>query len=180
MKLGDLSVEVAGHDALAQGLEAAHLRFDRTSSVLAGPALPDGSAQAAATAQGLVARRRLGGRCLPRLAVPAGQDDRRGRLWCNGDVAGTGVMGTVSGATADGPVVRDPVQEVRQQGSVTDPAAGDLDGPDVQRFGIDPEVDLAPVTRLGRAVFPGQPLAIAFAPVVSITRCKAPVLGKGI
>ncbi len=44
---------------------------------------------------------------------------------------------------------------------IANPAAGDLDGPDFQRFRIDPEVNLAPVPRLRRPVFLCRPLAVA-------------------
>ena len=37
-----------------------------------------------------------------------------------------------------------------------------LDGPYLQRVGIDTQTDLAPLTRLGRPVFLGKPLALTF------------------
>lgn len=50
LKLGVLVVEVARRDALTKPLETAHLCFDHTPSVIAGLALPDDPAKAAAPA----------------------------------------------------------------------------------------------------------------------------------
>ena len=77
-------------------------------------------------------------------------------------MTGAGVVGTIGCDHADELASRDLVQQVGQHGRIADPAAGDLNGPDFQRLRIDPEVDLAPVPWLGRPMFPGQPLAIAF------------------
>lgn len=76
-------------------------------------------------------------------------------------MAGARVVGSICGDYADALAVCDLVQQVGQYGRVADPASGDLDGPDFQRFRIDPVVSLAPVPRLRRPVFLGQPLAIA-------------------
>lgn len=44
--------------------------------------------------------------------------------------------------------VCDQVQQVGRYGRVADPAAGDLDGPDFQGFGINPQVNQALLPRL--------------------------------
>lgn len=85
-----MTVEVAGHDALAEELEAAHLGLDLALSVVAGPALPDGPAKAAATAKGIVAHGRPCGAFLPWLSVLAGRNDG------GGPVCRDGAKGTVA------------------------------------------------------------------------------------
>ena len=161
LKLGHLSVEVARHDALSQEFEAAHLGLDQASSVIASPAFPDSPAKTAATAQGVVARDRPCRVFLPRLAVPAGRDDRRCPARRDGGVTGPRIIGPIGGDHAQGLIARDLVQQVGHNWRIADPAARDLDGPDFQRLSINPDVDLAPVSRLRRAVSLGQPLAIA-------------------
>ena len=44
------------------------------------------------------------------------------------------IVCSICGDHADALVVRDLIQQVRQDGRVTNPAACDLDGPDFQRF----------------------------------------------
>src|SRR3990167_7323930 len=162
LKFGDLAVEIAGHDTLAQKLEAAHLGLDQASAVVAGPALPDGPAKTAATAERLVAHHRPCGWFLPPLAVLAGWNDRGGPARRDGGVTGAGVVGTIGCDHADGLAARDLVQQVGQHGGISNPAAGDLDGPDFQRFCINPKVNLAPIAWFGWPVLLCQPLAIAF------------------
>lgn len=57
---------------------------------------------------------------------------------------------------------RDLGEQLWQHGRVANVAPRDLDGPNLQRLLIDPEVDLAPQAPLGTAVLPGVPFSLAF------------------
>ena len=76
MKLGDLALEVARDDPLAERLEASHFGFDAASAMIAAPSSPDGASETAAGAQRLVADMGAGRVLLPRLAILARRDDR--------------------------------------------------------------------------------------------------------
>ena len=72
---GGLAVRVAGGDAFAQGLDAAHLRFDAVAGVVPFPSLPEGSAIVLGGSQSFVS-----GNCgwavfLPRPTILADRDD---------------------------------------------------------------------------------------------------------
>jgi hypothetical protein len=112
--------------------------------------------------QCFVARHRSCRVFLPRLAVLAGWDDSRCPARRDGSVAGSSVIGPDCDDHAEELISRDLVKQIGQHGRIADPATGDLDGPYFQRNRINPEVNFAPVARLRRAVFFGQPLAIAF------------------
>jgi hypothetical protein len=45
-ELGDLTIEGAGHNALAQEFEAVHFALDQTATMVAAPLLPDGATKA--------------------------------------------------------------------------------------------------------------------------------------
>jgi hypothetical protein len=47
MELGNLTVEVPRHEALAQQFHTVHLRFDAAPAVIGGPSSPDCSAEPA-------------------------------------------------------------------------------------------------------------------------------------
>ena len=79
----------------------------------------------------------------------------------NGVVAFAGIVGAVCGDTADLNLRRDLVQQVGQHRRISDVAPGDLDGSALQRFLVDPEVDLAPHTPFGAAMLAGVPFAFA-------------------
>ena len=55
----------------------------------------------------------------------------------------------------------DLAQQFGQHGRISDAAAGDLDGPDLQCVGVDAKMHLAPLPGLGRPVFLGKPLPFA-------------------
>ena len=80
-------------------------------------------------------------------------------------MAGTGVIGIVCSDLADGLVGGlvggDLVQQFGQHRGIADPAAGHFDRPDFQSVGINPQVNLALLARLGRPVFLGKPLTCA-------------------
>ena len=46
MELGDLTIEVPRHEALAEQFDTVHLGFDAASAVIAAPSLPEGSTEA--------------------------------------------------------------------------------------------------------------------------------------
>lgn len=78
-----------------------------------------------------------------------------------GGVAGGGVRGSIRADPAEGLIAGDLIRQVGPYGSVANPAAGDLDGPESRRFRFGCEVDPAPVPPLRPPGFPGQPIAIA-------------------
>ena len=59
-------------------------------------------------------------------------------------VAFARVVSAVGGDAADLLVLRDLTEKIGQNGRITDVAPGDFDGPDLQRFFIDPKEELAP------------------------------------
>ena len=72
-----------------------------------------------------------------------------------------GVVGAIGRDAADLLVGRDLVEQFRQHGRVAYVAGGELDGPDLQGFLIDPDMDLAPDTALRATVLAGVPLPFA-------------------
>lgn len=119
MDLGALPVWIARGDALAEEFEAAHLRFDPTSDVIAGPVLLVRPAEALARTQDLVAG--VSGRAvlLPQAAVPADGDDGSAAAIHVYGVTTPGVESTVAGHGADLFIPRDLIQQVRQHRAVT-------------------------------------------------------------
>jgi hypothetical protein len=81
--------------------------------------------------------------------------ERRRSTRRDGSVTGAGIVGAIRGDDAEGLVVSDLPQQVRQDGHIANPAAGDFDGPDFQCLRIDPKVNLAPVPWLGWPMFLG-------------------------
>lgn len=79
---------------------------------------------------------------------------------CDCVVALAGIIGTVGGDARDFLVGRDLVDQVGQDRCVADVASSDLDGPHLQRFLVNPEVDLAPDTPFGTAMFACVPLSL--------------------
>src|SRR3990167_7428589 len=124
LKFGDLAGEIAGHYTLHQKFEAAHLGHAQASALVAGPALPDGPAKTAATAERLVAHHRPCCWFLPRLAVLAGWDDRGAPARRDGGGTGAGVVGTIGCDHADGVGARGLVPQGGQHGGLSNPAAG--------------------------------------------------------
>lgn len=129
----------------------------------------------AAPSQGLIAGCRFLCLFVPRLAVFVGRDDSRRPPLGNGRVTGAGVAGTISRHPFDGLVIGDLARKVRQHGRVTDPAAGDVDGPDLHRIGVDAEMHLAPFPWVGWPVFPGKPLIVTLGLDPGAVRCPAVV-----
>ena len=71
------------------------------------------------------------------------------------------VVGAVGGHRTDLFAKRYLAEQIGQDRCVTDMAPGDLDSADLQRFLINPEMDLAPDPPLGTAMLAGVPLAFA-------------------
>ena len=78
----------------------------------------------------------------------------------DGIVALAGIIGTVCDDARDFLIGRDLVKQVGQDRRVADVASGDLDGPNLQRFLVNPEVDLASNTPFGTAMLACVPLAL--------------------
>lgn len=123
--------------------------------MIAGSALPDCPAKAAATAERVVAHGRSCRVLLPRLAVLARRNDGFRSTRHDGSMTGAGVVGTVGCDDTEGLVVSDLLHQVRQHGFIANATAGDLDTPDFWRISINPEVNLGPVPWPGRPVFLG-------------------------
>src|SRR6056297_2303711 len=79
----------------------------------------------------------------------------------DGVVAPARVIGSVGSDRADLYISGDLVEKLGQHGRVTDVAAGDFDGSDLQRLFIDADVDLAPQTAFRTAMLAGLPLTFA-------------------
>jgi len=77
-------------DAFAECLEAAHLRLDPASNVIAGPALPEGPAIMPGGAQGFVSGPCCRAVFLPGPTVLADRDDRDGLAFDDGRLAAAG------------------------------------------------------------------------------------------
>lgn len=71
---GGLSVGVSCHDTLAEGLEAAHLRFDAATGVVTRPSLPEGSAIVPGGSQSFVSGNSDWAVFLPRATILADRD----------------------------------------------------------------------------------------------------------
>ncbi|KDB02441.1 hypothetical protein U879_17275 [Defluviimonas sp. 20V17] len=92
-------------------------------------------------------------------------------------VALAGIVGAVGGHRTDLLVSRDLAEQLGQDRCIADVASGDLDGPDLQRLLVDPEVDLAPDPPFGppclRAGLSPSPSTLI--PVLAIRRCSGPL-----
>lgn len=75
LQFGHLTIEVTCLDALAKELEAAHLRFDETASVIATPVFPYRAPESARRSQDLITRLRARAIRLPGLGISPRGDD---------------------------------------------------------------------------------------------------------
>ena len=73
-----------------------------------------------------------------------------------------GVVGAICRDAADLLVLWDLTEKIGQHRCIADVASGDFDRPDLQRFLIDPEVDLAPDAAFRAAMLACVPLAFPF------------------
>lgn len=78
-------------------------------------------------------------------------------------VAFAGVTSTVGGDAANILALRDQAEQIGQDRRVADMAPVDLDGPDLQCFLMNSEMDLVPDTAFRATMFARMPLAFAFA-----------------
>ena len=138
-----------------------HLRLDAASAVVSAPSSPEGPAKVFHRAQGLVSGHGSCGDGLARFGVLAGRDDGMGAAVGDGIVAFARVVGAIGRDAADLLVLWDLTEKVGQHRRITNVAPGDLDGSDLQRFLVDPEVYLAPDPPFGAAMLAGVPLALA-------------------
>lgn len=72
-------------------------------------------------------------------------------------MAFSGATGPVGSDAADLLVRRDRVERIRQHRRIADVASGDLDSPNLKRFLIDSELDLAADPPLGTTMLAGVP-----------------------
>ena len=89
----------------------------------------------------------------------------------NGVVAFAGIVGAVCGDNADLNLRRDLVWQVGQHRRISDVAPGDLDASDLQRFLVEPEVDLAQDAAFGATMLAGAPFAFALDLYPGAVRC---------
>ena len=73
-----------------------------------------------------------------------------------------GVVGAICRDAADLLVLWDLTEKIGQHRCIADVASGDFDSPDLQRFLIDPEVDLAPDAAFRAAMLACVPRAFPF------------------
>ena len=111
---GGLAVWVSRGDALAEGLEAAHLGLCAAARVVSRPPFPECPAVLTCGAQGFVAGPGGWTILLPRPAILADRNDGRAAACDDGAVAAAGVVGAICGHGADFFVVWDLVQQIRQ------------------------------------------------------------------
>jgi len=153
-----------------------HLRLDAAPAVVSAPSSPQGPAEVFGGPQDLVSRGGTGGEGLPRLRVLAGRDHSVGAAIRDGIVALAGVVGAVGGNRADLFANRDLAEQIGQNRCIANVAPGDLDGSDLQRFLVDPEVDLAPDAAFRATMLAGVPLAFAF----DLDACDLPPENRSI
>jgi hypothetical protein len=137
-----------------------HLGLDTASAVVSAPISPDRSAKVSRRLKSFVSGHRTRGDGLLWFGIFARRDDCVRPVVCDGIVALAGIIGTVCGDARDFLVGRDLVEQVGQDRCVADVASGALDGPNLQRFLINPEVDLALNTPFGTAMLACVPLAL--------------------
>jgi hypothetical protein len=136
-----------------------HLRFDAAPAVVSAPSSPQGAAEVFGCAQGLVAGCGTGGDGLPRLGVLAWRDDSVRTTIRDGIMALAGVIRAICRDAGDLFICGDLTKQIGQDRCVANVVPGDLDGSDLQRFLVDPEVDLAPDPPFGAAMLAGEPFA---------------------
>lgn len=102
-----------------------------------------------------------GGDGLSRCDVPERRDGSVGAAVSNGVVAFPCVAGAIGGDAVDLRLRRDLVQQVGSHRGIEGVASGDLQGPTLPRFLLDPEMGLAPDTPLWTTMLAGVPRAFA-------------------
>ena len=157
LQFGDLAIEVSYHDAFTQQLEAMHFCFDQAALVIAAPSFPDRSAEPVACTNNFIpgrdARRIFG----PGFRIAAGGDDGAGIACGNGFVTGPCVERAIGADARDGLILWYLLQQFGQHGCIANPASGHFDSPDLQRSGVHTQMNLAPLSPLGRAMLAPAP-----------------------
>ena len=157
MQLCHLTLERARHHPLAQALEAMHLGLHQTPAVVAAPLLPDKPTQPLARQHRFVAHH--GPRCLglPHLGVLARGDYRLRSTFHDRRMARFGVVCAVRADAGYRFTLRYLHQQSRQHGRIAHAVVCDLDGPYLQRAGIDAQVHFAPLAPVLSPVFLSLP-----------------------
>ena len=161
LQLSDLAVEVTCHDPLTEKFEAAHFRLHEATPMIAGPCLPYFSAKAARGGQDGIASFSAGMLILPWLGVLAGWDDGLHTALRNSPMAALGVIGAITIDARDALPLDDLLEQARQHRGVAGGVVGHLDRPDLQRIGVNVQVDLAPLTTIIGSMLLRFPLAFA-------------------
>ncbi len=161
LDFGDLSVEVASHEALAKQLEAVHFRLDATSAMIITPSSPQRPAQMLCGAQDVVAGPGTDGVGLPRFGVLACRNDGIGPTSGDSVMAFTRVIGAIGGDRTDLLICGNLVEQFREHRGIAYIAAGDLDGAHFQRPLVDGQMDLAPDATAGGTVLARVPFAFS-------------------
>lgn len=161
MQLHHLPLKRARHHPLAQAFEAVHLGLHQTSAVIAAPLFPDAAPQSVTGSQRFVARMRSHQGRLPRLGVLARGDHRLRISLGNRRMARLGVVGTVPTDAGNRLIGWYLLQQLEQHGRIAHAVVGHLDGPDLQRVGINTQVHLAPLAPVLGTVLLAFPFAFA-------------------
>ena len=148
--------------------------------MIAAPLLPDGAAKPFDRSQRFIAGSSAGAILLPWAPVAADRNDGLRLAFGNRGIATLGIVSAIAANAEDCLVRRDLRQQIRQRRRIANGVCRDFDSPDIQRFRIDPDVDLTPLAAIGGSVFTGLPFPspIILIPVLSTRRCNPPELGR--
>jgi len=130
-------------------------------AVVSAPSSPERTANVFRGVHGFVSGHGSSGDGLPWLGVLARWDDSVGTTIGDRVGALARVVGAICRHATNLLILRNLAEKVRQHRRVADMASGDLDGSDLQRLLVDPEVDLAPDPPFGAAMLAYVPLAFA-------------------
>ena len=144
LELGDLPVEVSGHETLAKEFDAVHLRLCAAPAVISGQLSPECSSKILARSHGFVSRDGARRGWLPKLSILARRNDCSGSA--NGDyvMASARVIGSIGGDRGYVLIRWDLFQQVGQYWGVADVACRHTNRADLQCFFVHTEVKLAP------------------------------------
>jgi hypothetical protein len=129
--------------------------------MVARPFLPNCPATAAHCSEDGITRLRSGTLVLPWLGILARRDDRLCTTLCDRFMAELCVVDTISTDVGDAFVFADLVKQAWQHQGGAGGIASHFDSPNLQRVGIDGQVNLAPLTTVVGAALLGFPLTFA-------------------
>ena len=117
---------------------------------------------------------------LPWSTIAANRNHRVGMSPSDGSAALLRIVSAIAADSGDPLMHRDLREQRGQYRSIANRVGGDLDRPDLQCFGIDAQVHLAPLATIGGTVLARLPFpfTIILIPVLSTSRCKPPELGR--